>query len=927
MKKENTRSRRININRLIAFILCLLMAFCSLDLSTMEIQASNDTTVVDVTGLATGAETSHDCNKYLTSKYNTSQHWQECTVCGKLIGSKTNHSFATTGTAGCNLGLGYQYRQCSCGYSYRLDKTPHSSNGSWIACGDRHGHYQYCTKCSVWSAYGYCVNASGQRLGCSTGVSGTCAVCNAYRDASKHALIDCSQTRYQVSGTTIATGGSLICQDCHATLGQYSITTYKISANQSKAVLDASTYFNIPSITMGAGNCNNIAQNGVTFQVTSLSQSGNNIHSEAVVNYNSSILAPAEYEIHLATGGFGNSSFVGGGTWIHMNGAFRSDWDAPSYTSSNVNYYSYVSGYATRATITAQYYEGYSGECYIRLLDSDGTTVLSNWKSATKVGSYFSTNIDITDEITGSKTIYLQAKDTIGNTSGLTAITVSNLDSKAPTQTSSLETATNWSKSKDMTISSKDVGSGKVQIGFNNTSGYALATANGTSYSRDYTFTGDVYGNVTAAVYLKDAVGNETTNFIKIYNIDNTAPTITNVSGSAVSDDKVEFVVSAHDNKNFGGSVGIKAGSGVSEYAISSSNKAPSSGWQTSNKLYATSTGDYYIFAKDAVGNISAPYKVKAINVTIDFNGGKFNNSSTSKVLLGAICGNKTTHTFAIKDYYGTVISKGTNSKLTKTDANGIEYRFLGYSLNHDATIPDKEFDVYSLSRTENYTIRDNTTLYAVWEPVLQMTVQLSVPKNSEIMRLTSDVPVTTTLGNFKIPSGTKSTDIPSSATASVNSATIGTNVTNKDLVTYTVSAKGASNIKFSTAADSRILDIYTHGNNNTWFDKLNTTDKFEYTIDNFSSTTSSFAIPQYIGTKKSYKTSNPESATGTSVYAIKFTCTQPSYYYSKYWNSQESTSVYGILFLEPTFPDDNTNILPPYAVEDGAYEFETILN
>ena len=934
MKKEETKARRSNTNRVLAFVIGLLMVFCSLDISVMEVEASNNTTIIDVTGLATGAETSHDCNKYLTSKYNTLQHWQECTVCGKIVGSKSNHSFVTTGTAGCNLGLGYQYRQCSCGYSYRLDKTPHSHNGSWIACSDRHGHYQYCTQCSVWSQYGSCVNASGQRLGCSTGISGTCVICHTYRDASKHAIIVCSQTRYQVSGTTISTGGNLVCQDCYATLGQYSITTYKISDNQSKAVLDASTYFSIPSVTMGSGNCNNIAQNGVTFQVTSLSQSGNNIHSEAVVNYNSSILAPAEYEIHLATGFFSNSSFVGGSTYIHMNGAFRSDWDAPSYTNSNVNYYSYVGGYSTRATITAQYYEGYSGECYIRLLDSDKTTVLSNWKSATKAGSYFSTNIDITDEVTGSKTVYLQAKDTIGNTSSLRAITVSNLDSKAPTQTSSFETATNWSKTKDMTISSKDVGSGKVQIAFNNTSGYALATANGTSFSRNYTFTGDAYGNVTAALYFKDAVGNERTNFIKIYNIDNTAPTITDVSGSAVSDDKVEFVVSAHDNKNFGGSVGIRAGSGVSEYAISSSNKAPSSGWQTSNKLYATSTGDYYIFTKDAVGNISKSYKVKAINLTIDFNDGKFNNSSTPKVLLGAICGSKTTHTFDIKTYYGGFknnrisANKGINNKLTKTDTNGIQYRFLGYSLNPNAKVPDSNFDVYNIKeRTENYTIRDNTTLYAVWEPVLQMTVQLSAPQHSGVMQLTSDVPVTTTLGNFKISSGTRSTEIPSSATASVNSATIGTNVTNKDLVTYTVSVKGASNIKFSTAADSRILDIYTHGNNNTWFDKLNTTDKFEYAIDNFSNITSSFTIPQYIGTKKSYKTSNPESATGTSVYAIKFTCTQPSYYYSKYWNSPESTSVYGILFLNPTLPDDNTNILPPYAVEDGAYEFETILN
>ena len=336
-----------------------------------------------------------------------------------------------------------------------------------------------------------------------------------------------------------------------------------------------------------------------------------------------------------------------------------------------------------------------------------------------------------------------------------------------------------------------------------------------------------------------------------------------------------------------------------------------------------------------AVLDLYAIWK-KPITLTFNFNGGKFNDSTANQVLNYTIYNSELSHTFDIKPYYGGFkdnrisVNKGINNKLTKTDTNGIEYRFLGYSLNKNATVPDTQFDVYSLSRTENYTIRDNTTLYAVWEPVLQMTVQLSVRKNSEIMRLTSDVPVTTTLGNFKIPSGTKSTDIPSSATASVNSATIGTNVTNKDLVTYTVSAKGAPNIKFSTAADSRILDIYTHGNNNTWFDKLNTTDKFEYTIDNFSNTTSSFTIPQYIGTKKSYKTSNPESATGTSVYAIKFTCTQPSYYYSKYWNSPETTSVYGILFLNPTLPDDNTNggiILPPYAVEDGAYEFETILN
>lgn len=344
----------------------------------------------------------------------------------------------------------------------------------------------------------------------------------------------------------------------------------------------------------------------------------------------------------------------------------------------------------------------------------------------------------------------------------------------------------------------------------------------------------------------------------------------------------------------------------------------------------------------------------KDITLTFNFNGGKFNNNSAPEVLEYSMYNSELNHTFDIAQYYGTIAgtdysSKGLNTKLTKTDSNGIQYRFLGYSLDKNATVPDVNpavnFDVYAKdTRIENYTIRDNTTLYAVWEPVLQMTVQLSAPSNPGTIVLTEDVPVTTALGNFKILSGTKNTDLLSSGTASVNPATIGTNVTNKDSVTYTVTAKGASSIKFSTAADSRILDIYNHGKNNPWFDNLNKVENFNYSINDFTSKTSSFKIPQYLGTTQSYQTSNPDLATGTTVYAIKFTCTQPSYYYDKYWNSDESTSVYCILFLKATASSGTTGgntggtggstggstgdiNLPPYAVEDGMYDFQTILN
>ena len=340
-----------------------------------------------------------------------------------------------------------------------------------------------------------------------------------------------------------------------------------------------------------------------------------------------------------------------------------------------------------------------------------------------------------------------------------------------------------------------------------------------------------------------------------------------------------------------------------------------------------------------AVLDLYAIWK-KPITLTFNFNGGKFNDSTANQVLNYTMYNSELSHTFDIvrdkENYYGTFNGatyndKGLNTNLTKT-VNNQQYRFLGYSLDPNATVPDSNFDVYSSSRTENYTIRDNTTLYAVWEPVLQMTAQITAPRNSMVMNLDKDVPVTTALGNFKILSGVNSTDIPSSATASVNSATIGTNVTNKDLVTYTVSAKGASNIKFSTAADSRILDIYTHGNNNTWFDKLNTVSDFNYTIDNFTSTTKDLNIPQYLGTTKSYQTSNPASSENSKVYGIKFTCEQESYYYRKHWNSKEVTNIYGILFLDADNTSggnspDGTPILPPSAVKDGYYEFETILN
>lgn len=169
-------------------------------------------------------------------------------------------------------------------------------------------------------------------------------------------------------------------------------------------------------------------------------------------------------------------------------------------------------------------------------------------------------------------------------------------------------------------------------------------------------------------------------------------------------------------------------------------------GWGTSatQKTATYIDGQTVSNLKNTDGAVLDLYAIwkKPITLTFNSNGGKFNDSAANQILNYTMYNSELSHTFDIKPYYGGFknnrisVNKGINNKLTKTDTNGIQYRFLGYSLNPNATVPDSNFDVYSLSRTENYTIRDNTTLYAVWEPVLQMTVQLSAPQHSGVMQL-----------------------------------------------------------------------------------------------------------------------------------------------------------------------------------------------
>ena len=118
-----------------------------------------------------------------------------------------------------------------------------------------------------------------------------------------------------------------------------------------------------------------------------------------------------------------------------------------------------------------------------------------------------------------------------GNTTILDngAVTLQYIDALAPRLVEGKDSSREWSKNKKITYKMIDQGVGGTQIAFNYLEDIEQTVQNGDTYSKTYNYTGDVYGSIQGALYIKDALGNIRTERTTIWNIDNTAPTITNV--------------------------------------------------------------------------------------------------------------------------------------------------------------------------------------------------------------------------------------------------------------------------------------------------------------------------------------------------------------------------------------------------------------
>ena len=302
----------------------------------------------------------------------------------------------------------------------------------------------------------------------------------------------------------------------------------------------------------------------------------------------------------------------------------------------------------------------------------------------------------------------------------------------------------------------------------------------------------------------------------------------------------------------------------------------------------------------------------RTVQLTFNMQGGAYKGKKDDVVLKGVYYTNADGYSFNIKDgitlmklpdydeqsntidAYGTYDSNGINMKYTKV-VDGVEYRFLGWSLTPTATEPDISLCPYNSNRKSTYTIYNNTTLYAVWEPVLSI--------NFTLQR---------TLGNLKFTDGASPISTIHSISAVTPNPQVSTIIKPGEQGQYIIETKN-EDLVVKVAFDTKITDIYTP--EGTWQDSLNPSTSEDlvtgqaHGLDREYTTRSSyesrkFYIPQYLGTEQSYVTSK-----GVNVYNMMCTISQSSYYYDKVYGKEEDIEIIGTIYISPNKTYSNTEI------------------
>ena len=563
------------------------------------------TPATDVTKYATGEAATHDCNKYLVSTYNSSQHWQYCSICGKKV-NVSNHKLVdagwTRGTANdCTPSNVHKYT-CSCGYSTSNTNGKKSHTLSHVQNLASYSGYDVCYDCnqSYSTNYHKCIKADGSAIYAEN--LGTCSICGYNYTQKLHHAVE----KYYNAGENV------VCLNGEA-LAYVNYNYYKLASSDGSGTMYTS--ITVPS---GKTNTNNgsydqyTSDTNVSVTLESVNVSGTTWTAKQKVTYTGHSENYARARIL-----FGARESDGSIDYLFMNKQIAPENTAPTITSITQKDLSSANGWSTQKYITITGVENYCQSVKVVIKDASGNTVASGTAATDKtitanyaLGGKYSFSFTPNIEVGSTGAVYTaQVTDSFGLSSTKT-FTIKNVDSKAPVITSG-GLSSDWSKSKTYTLTATDTGSGNLHAQASGGS-YAAMTKNGTSYSKSYKYTGDIYGSVSIIYNVKDAAGNVATKTVAVSNIDNTAPHINTVKSA-----DLKVTVTADDiNAKLN-----KSGSGVTQYGYINMDSGTDTDitWVSSNTFTVPLSGNYVIYAKDAVGNISNPYSI-AVNMSTVFN-------------------------------------------------------------------------------------------------------------------------------------------------------------------------------------------------------------------------------------------------------------------------------------------------------------------
>ena len=367
-------------------------------------------------------------------------------------------------------------------------------------------------------------------------------------------------------------------------------------------------------------------------------------------------------------------------------------------------------GWATQKEIVVSGTENYCSLVKLTLKDSEGNTYLKDAATLVTNNAWSYTFVpDIEANETG-KQFTITVTDNLGNSANKT-FTVRKTDKKAPTMTSGVETSKTWTKTKPFTFTATDEGSGGVSIAIGDANNYTIATKTGTTYSRAHTFTEEIYGNKVIKIYFKDGLGNTVSKDFTIYNIDNTAPTIT--KQEIINN---EIVLTGNDRN----ATLNKEGSGIAKYRYLGSSEenviiGETTGKETTTHKIALTEFEKvkyaYIAAIDKAGNISNTEKVvlPTYKIEVNPNGGIWRGVKT-KTEIG---GRNYKQTEEIEnptrlgyEFTGWKVSLGTIEGTTYTFGLGNATLEAGWNL----ITPTVENNIEIKANTENITPVTNET-------------------------------------------------------------------------------------------------------------------------------------------------------------------------------------------------------------------------